>query len=95
MVTYADPGDADQITNMVIEEYRRSLFLEGTGIWGVKLRHMDKMWFPRGVGQTWGVHSLVYDTGVRMVMPQNEYELNTNLTEADMGASCSANQSPV
>ena len=64
------------------EEPRRTARYAGGSGWG-------------GVGQTWGVHSLVYDTGVRMVMPQNEYELNTNLTEADMGASCSANQSPV
>lgn len=85
-------ADADLLEDMLLEEIRRVHFLEGR-FWSTKLRHMDKLWFPRGTGSTPNGHN--YSPGVRMVMPEGEYELNENLQLTDRGASCSDLQNPL
>lgn len=87
-VTYLSAGDAQGITNMIIEERRRSLFLEGR-FWQTKIR--EDLWFPRGVGETPYPYS--YQNAVRMVMPDNEFDLNPNLTPDMQGSMC-GNQAP-
>jgi hypothetical protein len=89
-VTYLTAGDAAGIEDLIIEEIRREHFLEGR-FWPAKLRY--DLWFPRGVGQdNWGQP---YSTGVRLVMPSNEFVLNPNLDESQRGSMCSADQNPV
>jgi len=85
-------GDASLLEDMILEENRRVHFLEGR-FWSTKLRHMDKLWFPRGVGNTPTGHG--YRTGVRVVMPDGEFELNENLQLTDQGGSCPQYQSPL
>jgi hypothetical protein len=83
-VTYLAAGDAAGIQNMLLEEARRTFFLEGGRWWSYKLRY--NLWFPRGQGvDNW---NFTYQTGVRMVYPTGEFTLNPNLTLDDQGASC-------
>jgi len=91
-VSYVDPSDADQVRNMIIEEQRRSLFLEGR-FWATKIR--EHLWFPRGVGHVEPPTTFGYRGGVRMVMPENEYRLNDNFGLADRGTMCAPNEAPV
>src|SRR5690606_21942041 len=93
LVTYVDPQNEEQVLNMIIEEFRRSLFLEGTGFWTVKLRH--GLWFPRGVGSTPGTVARGYQGGVRMVMPQAEFDLHPDLDISMRGMHCPAGQEPI
>ncbi|MEX2581630.1 MAG: hypothetical protein WD766_00015 [Gemmatimonadota bacterium] len=89
-VSYLSPADAAGVEDMVIEEIRREHFLEAR-FWSTKLRY--NLWFPRGVGQdAWGQG---YSTGVRLVMPGNEFDLNPNLDETDRGSMCVAHENPV
>lgn len=93
LVTYASPGDAEEIRYMIIEERRRALFLEAR-YFMTKLRNPDLLWFPRDVGATLrGGHQL--QGGVRFLMPENEYHLNENVTIADRGTLCDPNTRPV
>jgi hypothetical protein len=93
LVTYADPGNANQIRYMIIEERRRALAMEGR-FFHTKVMNPDLMWFPRGIGGTRGFgHPL--DGGVRFLMSGGEYINNQNLTLADRATGCSANQAPV
>ncbi|MFP3947801.1 MAG: hypothetical protein ACLFWG_03655 [Longimicrobiales bacterium] len=85
-------GDASLLEDMILEEIRRVHFLEGR-FWSTKLRHMDKLWFPRGTGSTDNGHN--YSAGVRMVMPESEFELNENLELTDRGGSCPPHQNPL
>jgi len=89
-VTYVAAGNAQQVKDMIIEERRRSLWLEGR-YWATKLR--EDLWFPRAQGRTPYPYS--YQGGVRMLMPANEYELNPNFTNADEGTLCNPAQRPV
>lgn len=91
LVAYVDPGDTGQIEDMIIEERRRSLFLEGGRFWATKLR--KELWFPRGVGTT--PFPYAYQPGVRMVMPEDEYDLNPNFDGSDRGTLCPSHESPV
>lgn len=90
-VTYVDPGDAIKVENMIIEERRRSLFLEGGRFWATKLR--KELWFPRGVGTT--PFPYAYQPGVRMVMPEDEFNLNPNIDGSDRGSLCPPHESPI
>ena len=45
-VTYNVAGDTDGILNMIIEERRRALWLEGR-FWSTKIQNASKLWFPR------------------------------------------------
>lgn len=94
-VTYVNPSDADQVENMIIEERRRGLWLEGR-FWATKIQNVDKLWFPRRVGD-WQNQSASYvlNGGVRVLMSSNEYEINPNLTLDDRGTGCPAGEAPV
>ena len=92
LVTYADPGDAEQILHMLIEERRRALFLEGR-YFPMKLRNPDILWFPRGQGRTvWAGNTI--GAGVRWIMPESEYILNENLTLDSRATGCDASVAP-
>lgn len=84
-------GDEDAMRDMLIEEIRRTHFLEGR-YWSTKLRNDDILWFPRGEGITPWQHTL--RTGVRMVYPGSEFQQNPNLTEEDQGSLCPPFQDP-
>jgi hypothetical protein len=93
LVTYADPGNAQQIKYMVFEERRRALFVEGR-FFLTKLQNPDVLWFPRAQGFSpkarW-----VLDGGVRFTMPDNEYILNPNLGLAKRGTGCAQHERPI
>ena len=91
-VTYlTGASDPDDIKIMVLEEIRRTHFLEPGRWWSTKL-HND-LWFPRGEGAD--IWNFGYQTGVRMVYPNNEFTLNPNLTTDDQGSACDPDQNPV
>jgi hypothetical protein len=92
-VTYADPANAAQIRSLIIEERRRSLFLEGRYYY-TKLKNLDLLWFPRneGVLPTGGQF---LEGGIRHVMPQNEYLLNKNLTLQSQATGCDPKEKPI
>ncbi|MEX2048758.1 MAG: hypothetical protein WEB90_04200 [Gemmatimonadota bacterium] len=90
-VTYVAAGDAAGIQNMLIEEIRRTHFLEGGRFWATKLRY--NLWFPRGEdADQW---NFTYQGGVRMVFPTGEFTQNTNLTLADQASLCPQYQEPI
>jgi hypothetical protein len=90
-ITYLAPGDAAGIQTMLLEEIRRTHFLEGGRWWAHKLRY--NLWFPRTEGEDqW---NFTYLGGVRMVFPNGEFTQNTNLTEADQASLCPPGQEPV
>jgi hypothetical protein len=83
-------NDAAEIQNMLLEEIRRTHFLEGGRWWSTKLRY--NLWFPRGQGaDQWNFQ---YQNGVRMVYPNGEFTQNPNLTEDDQGSLCPPFQDP-
>lgn len=88
-VDYLDPSDAQGIEDMLIEEIRRTHFLEGR-YWATKLRY--DLWFPRGEGADLFAHN--YNTGIRLVMPNNEYELNENFDQSARGSLCDPDEAP-
>ena len=93
-VTYLDgTATADEIRYMIVEERRRALYLEGRYFYS-KLQNPDLLWFPRGVGNGpaagWNLEG-----GIRFLMPDTEFDLNPNLTQADRGTACAANERPV
>jgi hypothetical protein len=91
-VDYVDPNDADQVREMVLEEERRSLFLEGRW-WSTKIQ--ERLWFPRGVGQVQPPTAYGYLGGVRMIMPSGEYDLNPNFDASARATGCVAIERPV
>ncbi len=92
LVTYADPANAEEIRYMIFEERRRALYLEGR-FFMTKLQNPGLFWFPRGNGVNI-LSSLALRGGVRFIMPENEYVLNSNLTRADRGTGCDAVVAP-
>jgi len=88
---YVTAGEADKIQIMVLEEIRRTHYIEAGRWWSTKLRY--DLWFPRGEGQD--RYNFGYQTGVRMVFPGGEYTTNPNLTDADRGSGCTPDQNPV
>jgi hypothetical protein len=93
LVTYANPGDARQISYMIYEERRRALYVEGR-FFLTKLQHPDIFWFPRGIGYTYHVGGTLFG-GVRYTMPDDEFNLNPNLTLADRGTGCAQHERPI
>lgn len=83
LVTYTDGSDPELVKEMIIEERRRSLFLEGR-FWATKLR--EDLWFPRAVGST--INGDSYQNGIRMVMQDSEYEINPNFDLTARGTLC-------
>ncbi len=95
LVTYATAGNAVQIRQMIIEERRRALFLEGRFLM-TKIKNPDILWFPRAQGQTPGAGRAL-GGGVRFTMPNNEYLYNPN-TNGDLnlrGTKCAPNEKPI
>lgn len=92
-VAYGPVGD--ELENMILEERRRGLWLEGR-FWSTKILNTDKLWFPRAVGE-WvnPISNLTLNGGVRLLLPESEYLINENLSLADRGTGCAANQAPV
>jgi hypothetical protein len=96
-VTYITGATAtpEQIRYMIIEERRRSLFLEGRFLM-TKIKNTDLLWFPRAQGQTPGAGRAL-GGGVRFHMPNSEYLYNPN-TNGDLnlrGTKCAVNERPV
>ncbi|MQA90809.1 MAG: hypothetical protein GEU90_11310 [Gemmatimonas sp.] len=89
-VTYLSAADATGVENMLIEEIRRTHFLEGR-YWSAKLRY--DLWFPRGEGADLFSHP--YNRGVRLVMPEDEFDQNPNLSQEDRGSMCPAGENPI
>lgn len=98
-VTYGPTGE-EELLEMIIEENRRTHFLEGR-FWSTKLRFLlagsnveaiPFPWFPRNQGRA-VQHN--YQGGVRMVLPPGEYELNPNFSQDDVGTYCPQFQTPV
>ncbi len=84
-------ADADAVQWMLVEEIRRTHFLEAGRFWSAKLRY--DLWFPRGEGfDQW---NFSYLGGVRMTYPTGEYTQNPNLTDDDQGTGCVASQRPI
>jgi hypothetical protein len=92
LVTYADPANAQQVRYMILEERRRALFLEGR-YYASELLNLDVSWFPRGIGNN---QEKKEDFGgaVKHLMPDAEYELNTNITLDDRATGCKAEWRP-
>ena len=93
VVTYVDPGNAEQVRYMIIEERRRSLFAEGGRYWATKILNTDILWFPRTKGVT-PAQGYDLDGGVRLVMPEDEYQLNPNISLNDRATGCDPAQAP-
>lgn len=98
-VTYGPTGSA--VDDMIIEERRRSLFLEGR-FWATKLHNTDKLWFPRSDGNEPAPavlpirpDPLSWRGGVRMVMLTQEFDLNTNINLVDRNTMCPVEQRAV
>ena len=91
-IGYAPAGT--EIMDMIIEERRRALFLEGR-FWSMKILNTDRLWFPRSLGLEATVFGFELGGAVRMLMESAEYRLNTNFTAADRGTKCDADQRPV
>jgi hypothetical protein len=72
--TVASPT-AQEVKDLIIEERRRALFLEGRFA-NTKIR--EDLWFPLGEGTVPTGYS--YLDGTCMTMPDIEYELNPNLS---------------
>ena len=92
-VTYADPNDVEEIRYMVYEEKRRELFAEGR-FWSTKIQNTDIAWFPRHEGVT-PAQGYTLQGGVRLAMPEDEYNLNPNFSKADRGTGCNSDEAPV
>jgi hypothetical protein len=88
-------GDADAFDDMLIEERRRALWLEAR-FWSTKIIKNEKLWFPRRQGE-WVNASASYalNGGVRLLMPQDEYQINPNLDLGMRGTGCGAGERPV
>ncbi|HUF76634.1 MAG TPA: hypothetical protein VMM35_10165 [Longimicrobiales bacterium] len=88
-------GDATLYENLIFEERRRALWLEARW-WATKLQHTDRLWFPRAVGD-WINQDATYGLGggVRLLMFNNEYELNENFGLEHRATGCPPDQAPV
>jgi hypothetical protein len=92
-VTYLQPTDANGIRRMIIEERRRALMLEGR-FYYTKLKNLDLLWFPRRQGNMPAAGSQ-YQGGVRLTMPDNEYQINPNILDLNQrGSGCDAKSKP-
>jgi hypothetical protein len=93
LVSYANAGNADQILDMIIEERRRELWIEGR-FWATKIRNTDRLWFPRRFGNTIFT-GYPYSGGVTMALPTSEYDLNPNMDLTERGTGCDPDRRPV
>jgi hypothetical protein len=86
--------DADAFDDLIIEERRRALWLEAR-FWSTKIQKNEKLWFPRRVGEWVNNSNYELNGGVRVLMPNNEYEINPNFGLAARGTGCPADERPV
>jgi len=92
-------SDADRFLDMIIEERRRSLWLEAR-YWATKLQHTDMLWFPRAAGDLIN-SAAAYSIGggVRLLLGSDEYQINPNLRDngglALRATGCDPDQAPV
>jgi hypothetical protein len=93
VVTYANPANADQILDMIIEERRRDLWLEGR-FWSTKIQHTDRLWFPRRAGNSL-FQGYAYQGGVALAMSNDEYDLNPNFDQSDRATGCESGRRPI
>jgi hypothetical protein len=101
-VTYA--LNPDEIENMIFEERRRALWLEGR-FWSTKIKNQKatgtKLWFPRELvtGSQAQETPLPEDNdltgGVRLRMQSSEFDQNPNFTRTDRATQCGPYQRPV
>jgi hypothetical protein len=92
-VTYLAATDAQGIRRMIIEERRRALMFEGRYYY-TKLKNLDLLWFPRREGNMPTAGSQ-YQGGVRLTMPDTEYQLNPNILDLNKrGSGCDAKSKP-
>ena len=89
LVTYAP--NAAETRLMIIEERRRSLFLEARFA-GTKIR--EGLFFPRFQGFT-PYSEFAHEGGVRLLMPTAEYDLNFNFDKTDRATGCDATEAPI
>jgi hypothetical protein len=88
-------GDADRFDDLIIEERRRALWLEAR-FWSTKIQKNEKLWFPRRVGEWINTSSYELNGGVRMLMPESEYQINPNFGGlAARGTGCAPGERPV
>ncbi|MEX2582094.1 MAG: RagB/SusD family nutrient uptake outer membrane protein, partial [Gemmatimonadota bacterium] len=92
---YAAGATQSTVEDMIIEERRRALWLEGR-FWSTKIQNPDKLWFPRLQGD-WINENATYVLGgaVRVLLPSDEYNINENLSLESRGTGCAAAQAPV
>jgi hypothetical protein len=90
LVTYGPTGG--EIEDMIIEERRRSLFLEGR-FWSTKIQNTDKLWFPRST-EDLDENGNEIGGAVRMVMEDLEFERNSNIGYGDIATGCDPDQAP-
>ena len=88
-------GDPERYEDMIIEERRRALWLEGR-FWSTKILNPDKLWFPRAQGD-WINAGATYGLGgaVRLALQTDEYQINPNFDLADRATGCPAAQAPI
>ena len=89
LVTYAP--NAAEVRLMIIEERRRSLFLEARFV-STKIR--EQLFFPRFQGFT-PYSEFGHEGGVRLAMPTAEYDLNLNLDRTMRGTGCDPAEAPI
>jgi hypothetical protein len=94
-ITYLTGATATplQIKQMLLEERRRALYVEGRYLFG-KFKNLDLTWFPRSVGQSRDAGH-AFTGGVRWLMPDNEFQLNTNLGLDKRATGCAQHERPV
>lgn len=68
-------GSKNAVRHMLLEERRREFYAEGGRYWSTKIQNTDVLWFPRGEGVT-PSNSYVLQGGVRLPMPDDEYQGN-------------------
>jgi hypothetical protein len=91
---YAAGATQASVRDMIIEERRRALWLEGR-FWSTKIQNPDKLWFPRNEGDWTNSAQYKLNGGVRVMLPENEYQINPNLTLEMRGTGCAPAQAPV
>ena len=102
LVTYAPVGG--EIENMIFEEKRRALWLEGR-FWSTKIQNQlptasQKLWFPREQksqleGPPTRVARDILQGGVRQRMRTQEFDRNPSISRQDFASLCPVEQRPV
>ncbi len=96
LVSYAPAGG--EIENMIFEERRRALWLEGR-FWSTKIQNQSaatvKLWFPRELEDQEDPRENPLQGGVRMRMQTSEFDRNPEINRSDRASLCGAAQRPV